>query len=102
MQGVTLGSRADFEAMLRACTLARLRPVLDERRFAFEEAPGAFARMKAGEHLGKIVIEFSIVPPCQRRETERRRLYVACTRAREHLLLTGVSPVSEYLVDLGT
>lgn len=32
-------------------------------------------------------------------ETERRLLYVACTRAREHLLLTGVSPASEYLVD---
>jgi hypothetical protein len=33
-------------------------------------------------------------------ETERRLLYVACTRAREHLLLTGVIPVSEYLTDL--
>ena len=32
-------------------------------------------------------------------ETERRLLYVACTRAREHLLLTGVTPTSEYLVD---
>jgi superfamily I DNA/RNA helicase len=32
-------------------------------------------------------------------ETERRLLYVACTRAREHLLLTGVSPTSEYLDD---
>lgn len=32
-------------------------------------------------------------------ETERRLLYVACTRAREHLLLTGVSPTSEYLAD---
>jgi superfamily I DNA/RNA helicase len=32
-------------------------------------------------------------------ETERRLLYVACTRAREHLLLTGVHPTSEYLVD---
>jgi ATP-dependent exoDNAse (exonuclease V) beta subunit len=30
-------------------------------------------------------------------ETGRRLLYVACTRAREHLLLTGVTPVSEYL-----
>jgi superfamily I DNA/RNA helicase len=35
-------------------------------------------------------------------ETERRLLYVACTRAREHLLLTGISPVSEYLNDLQT
>jgi hypothetical protein len=33
-------------------------------------------------------------------ETERRLLYVACTRAREHLLLTGVAPSSEYLNDL--
>ncbi len=32
-------------------------------------------------------------------ETERRLLYVACTRAREHLLLTGVAPASEYLAD---
>jgi superfamily I DNA/RNA helicase len=33
-------------------------------------------------------------------ETERRLLYVACTRAREHLLVTGLSPGSEYLSDL--
>lgn len=32
-------------------------------------------------------------------ETERRLLYVACTRAREHLLLSGVIPTSEYLAD---
>lgn len=32
-------------------------------------------------------------------ETERRLLYVACTRAREHLLVTGVTPTSEYLTD---
>lgn len=34
-------------------------------------------------------------------ETERRLLYVACTRAREHLLLTGTRPASEYLDDFG-
>ena len=33
-------------------------------------------------------------------ETERRLLYVACTRAREHLLVTGVAHESEYLNDL--
>jgi hypothetical protein len=32
-------------------------------------------------------------------ETERRLLYVAATRAREHLLLTGLIPGSEYLAD---
>ena len=59
MQGVTLGSRADFEAMLRACTAARLRPALDEQRFAFDQAPAAFARMAAGRHFGKIVVDIS-------------------------------------------
>ena len=32
--------------------------------------------------------------------TERYLLYVACTRARDHLLVTGVSPGSEFLDDL--
>jgi superfamily I DNA/RNA helicase len=32
--------------------------------------------------------------------TERHLLYVACTRARGHLLVTGVDPASEFLVDL--
>jgi hypothetical protein len=35
-------------------------------------------------------------------DTERQLLYVACTRARDHLLVTGVNPVSEFLDDLGT
>ena len=33
-------------------------------------------------------------------ETERRLLYVACTRARDRLLVTGVAPGSEFLKDL--
>jgi superfamily I DNA/RNA helicase len=32
--------------------------------------------------------------------TECHLLYVACTRARDHLLFTGVSPASEFLDDL--
>ncbi|MFQ8432703.1 3'-5' exonuclease [Amaricoccus sp. W119] len=32
--------------------------------------------------------------------TERHLLYVACTRARERLMVSGVTPVSEYLEDL--
>ena len=34
--------------------------------------------------------------------TERNLLYVACTRARDHLLVTGVEPASEFLDDLRT
>ena len=47
-----------------------------------------------------------IIPLQERIETvagvydiERHLLYVACTRARDHLLLTGVAPVSEFLDD---
>src|SRR2546422_8105854 len=32
--------------------------------------------------------------------TERHLLYVACTRARDHLLVTSVAPASEFLDDL--
>jgi superfamily I DNA/RNA helicase len=32
--------------------------------------------------------------------TERHLLYVACTRARDHLLITGVQSASEFLDDL--
>ena len=31
--------------------------------------------------------------------TERHLLYVACTRARDHLLVTGIAPVSEFVDD---
>ena len=33
-------------------------------------------------------------------ETERQLLYVACTRARDRLLVTGIAPGSEFLKDL--
>ena len=33
-------------------------------------------------------------------ETERHLLYVACTRARDRLLVTGVTPASEFFADL--
>jgi mRNA-degrading endonuclease RelE of RelBE toxin-antitoxin system len=33
-------------------------------------------------------------------DTERHLLYVACTRARDHLLITGLNPGSEFLDDL--
>jgi superfamily I DNA/RNA helicase len=32
--------------------------------------------------------------------TERQLLYVACTRARDNLIITGVKPASEFLDDL--
>lgn len=55
LQGIFVGSRADFEAMNRAIALHRLRPVVDTV-FAFEEAPSAFARLASGDHVGKVCV----------------------------------------------
>ena len=35
-------------------------------------------------------------------DTERHLLYVACTRARDHLLITSKKPASEFLDDMGS
>jgi superfamily I DNA/RNA helicase len=35
-------------------------------------------------------------------DTERQLLYVACTRARDFLVVTGVEPASEFLEDIRT
>jgi superfamily I DNA/RNA helicase len=33
-------------------------------------------------------------------DTERHLLYVACTRARDRLMVTNVAPASEFVADL--
>jgi NADPH:quinone reductase-like Zn-dependent oxidoreductase len=55
LQGIYVGSRADFEEMNRALTLAALRPVSEE--FAWTETPAVLKRMEAGGHFGKLVVE---------------------------------------------
>jgi len=57
LQGLSVGSRDMFEAMCRAITLHRISPVVD-KVFPFTEAKAAFSAMAAGEHFGKIVLEF--------------------------------------------
>lgn len=57
LQGLSVGSRDMFEAMCRAIELHRIQPVVD-KVFPFTEAKAAFAAMAAGEHFGKIVLEF--------------------------------------------
>ena len=56
VEGVLVGSRASFEAVNRAVSLHRLRPVID-RTFPLAEARAAFEHMAAGSHFGKICIE---------------------------------------------
>ena len=58
VQGVLVGSRADFEAMSRAIVQHGLRPVVD-RTFALEDAPAAFEHLASAGHFGKICVRVS-------------------------------------------
>lgn len=55
IQGIYVGSRADFEKMNRAIAQHRLKPVID-RTYEFDQAQEAFRTMESGSHFGKIVI----------------------------------------------
>lgn len=55
LQGVTVGHRDGFEAMLRAIEQHRLKPVVD-RVFAFEELKEAMAYLQSGAQFGKVCV----------------------------------------------
>jgi NADPH:quinone reductase-like Zn-dependent oxidoreductase len=52
---ISVGSRADFEALNRAIELHRLRPVID-RTFPFAEAKAAYRHFEGSGHFGKVVV----------------------------------------------
>jgi NADPH:quinone reductase-like Zn-dependent oxidoreductase len=52
---ISVGSRADFEAMNRAIALHRLRPAIDST-FPFAEARQAYRHFEGRGHFGKVVI----------------------------------------------
>jgi NADPH:quinone reductase-like Zn-dependent oxidoreductase len=56
LQGVTVGHRDSFEAMLRAIAAHRLRPVIDTV-FPFADLKPALARLATGLQFGKICID---------------------------------------------
>jgi NADPH:quinone reductase-like Zn-dependent oxidoreductase len=57
LQGVTVGHRDGFEAMLRAMAQHQLHPVLGEV-FAFEKLKAAMDHLRSGGHFGKTLIQF--------------------------------------------
>jgi len=59
LNGVFVGNRDMFEAVLKAFTLATVRPVVD-RVFSFGEVRQAFDHLASGKHFGKIVIETGV------------------------------------------
>jgi NADPH:quinone reductase-like Zn-dependent oxidoreductase len=61
VQGVLVGHRAGYERMLRAFTLAALRPVIDSTYPVTDAdaARAAFAHLASGAHLGKIALDLT-------------------------------------------
>ena len=55
LQGITVGSRVGFEAMVKAFAQHRIEPVID-RVFAFEELREALDYLASGAHFGKVCI----------------------------------------------
>ena len=55
LQGVTVGHRDGFEAMVRAIDQHRLKPVVD-RVFPFEELKEAMAYLHTGAQFGKVCV----------------------------------------------
>jgi NADPH:quinone reductase-like Zn-dependent oxidoreductase len=56
LQGVTVGSRDQFEAMLAAIAAHKLRPVID-RVFPLPQIRTAIEYLGTGRHVGKVCIE---------------------------------------------
>jgi len=55
LQGVTVGSVEDLQAMADAVAANRLKPVID-KTFSFEQAKEAFSHLASGAHFGKVAI----------------------------------------------
>ncbi len=55
LQGVTVGSRADQIALVRAIEASQIKPVID-CSFALADLGDAFRYMAAGKHFGKVAI----------------------------------------------
>lgn len=117
--GVFVRSDAELERAGRALSQAAIPHVtLDERMQATSgKATACTMHLAKGLEFRAVAVmacDDEVIPSQERIEqvtddgdlaevyaTERHLLYVACTRAREELLVTGVTPVSEYLDDLG-
>jgi NADPH:quinone reductase-like Zn-dependent oxidoreductase len=56
ISGISIGSRADQEDMIRAITVNHLKPVID-RRFPLDEIVAAFKYYESKKHLGKVCLE---------------------------------------------
>jgi hypothetical protein len=116
--GIFVRSDAEIKRARAALKIAGARSVELSDKVEVEEGSVAISTMHFAKGLefrsvAVMACDDEIIPLQERIEsvaddadleevytTERHLLYVACTRARDHLLVTGVDPVSEFLDDL--
>jgi superfamily I DNA/RNA helicase len=116
--GVFVRSAAELDRARAAINLAGLaKKILDEQlEMTVDQVSISTMHLAKGLEFRAVVVmacDDEIIPLQSRIEevadeadleeiynTERHLLYVACTRARDHLLVTGVEPCSEFLDDL--
>ena len=56
ISGISIGSRADQEDMIRAISVNRMKPIID-RRFSFQEIGDAFKYYESQMRFGKVCLE---------------------------------------------
>ena len=62
LKGIAEGSRAMLAELMRAVEVGQLTPVID-REFPFDEAGDAYAYLRSGRHVGKVLIRMPAPPP---------------------------------------
>ena len=115
--GLFVRSNAELKRARTAAKAAGVRFVELNEKIEVEDGAVAISTMhfaKGLEFRSVVVMacDDEVIPESERIEsvaddadleevynTERHLLYVACTRARDHLLVTGVAPVSEFVDD---
>lgn len=58
LMGSTMGSDAEYDAVIAEFVAGRLKPVVDSVH-SLEHAADAFARLESGKHFGKVVVRIS-------------------------------------------
>jgi NADPH:quinone reductase-like Zn-dependent oxidoreductase len=56
LAGITAGSRAMLEQLVRFVDVNKITPAVD-RVFSFDEAPSAYEYLEGGRHFGKVVVD---------------------------------------------
>ena len=58
LHAISVGNRTSYEALVAACDVSGLRPVVDQV-FAMDACRDAYAHLASGQHFGKVAIELA-------------------------------------------